>query len=196
MDLREYQEATCKLVRRMPYSTVNEISVAQAGPSEADRVLSILEQATRWLAERGMNHWNGVHTRDRIQIDMDKGRVLLAQNAKGMPVGTVTVRFDPPDYYQASDRKFWAAPDAPAAYIKKLAVIPSLMKRGIAGQLLAAAESDARNTGARFARLDTNASFPQLVPYYQRRGYIKVGEREGSSFFEKELRVVHDADNV
>lgn len=170
-----------------PKSELQHVSIIRANPSDLEKVYDILAEATAWLASRGMNHWNGVHTKERIEADFDKSHVLLARDAGGTTVGTVTVSFDTPWYHQPSDRMFWAQPEALAAYVRKMAVIPTMMKKGIAANLLASAEQDGFDAGAQFARLDTNPAFPGLVRYYLGHGYARVGIREGNSFFEKKL---------
>ncbi len=169
-----------------PTSFFERLRIHPADPKDLDAVHKILSQATDWLASRGMTHWNGVHTKERILADFEKSKVLLGMLAD-RAVATVTISFDTPWYHQPSDRNFWQDPNASAAYIRKLAVLPEYMKQGLATKLLMAAEETALKLGSRFARLDTNPAFPELVPYYIERGYLKRGERDGNSFFEKPL---------
>ena len=165
----------------------NIVSIAPCSSTELDTVHKILDRATAWLSDNGMQHWNGVHTKERILSDFQASHVLLATIEGAGAVGTVTISFATPWYHQPSDKQFWADPNASAGYIRKLALVPEFMKRGIAAQLLMAAEQDARSHGAVVARLDTNPAFPGLVQYYQKHGYQKKGERDGNSFFEKPL---------
>ena len=119
---------------------VEQVSIVPASVSEIEAVYGILNQATTWLATNGMQHWNGVHTRERILADFEKSHVLLAMLGDQGAVGTVTISFATPFYHQPSDQQFWADSAAPAAYIRKLAILPAYMKNGIAARLLAAAE--------------------------------------------------------
>ena len=167
-------------------SPLQGVTIARVNEAALEDVHALLDRATQWLASQGMNHWNGVHTKERIAADFEKSHVLVAK-LNGLSVGTVTISFETPWYHQPSDKKFWEEPSVSAGYIRKLVVVPELMKNGIGTKLLIEAEKDARATGALYARLDTNPAFPTLVPYYQARGYLKKGERDGSSFFEKRL---------
>lgn len=93
----------------------------------------------------------------------------------------------PPWYHQPTDSLFWRDPAAPAAFIRKVAVIPSYQRRGIGTALLRLAEITAARSGAFYARGDTNPAFPELVSYYSKRGYEQRGVRDGNSFFEKRI---------
>jgi hypothetical protein len=68
----------------------------------------------------------------------------LCQEAggRGGTIGTTTVSFSVPNYHVANDRAFWTDPEAPAAYIRKVAVLPAFIKLGVAPKLITFAEED------------------------------------------------------
>lgn len=109
---------------------VDQVSISRVGPSEVDHLFEILDQATQWLSSQGMNHWNGVHTKERLLAEFEASHVLLARTEELGPIGTVTISFATPFYHQPSDRDFWSDPNADAAYVRKLAVLPEYVKRG------------------------------------------------------------------
>ncbi len=62
-----------------------------------------------------------------------------------------------------------------ACEIKRMYVIPSARRSGVARALLAALEDAARGMGYRIARLDTGARQPHAQAFYQASGYRRVG---------------------
>jgi ribosomal protein S18 acetylase RimI-like enzyme len=73
---------------------------------------------------------------------------------------------------QLSDR------DNETVYIGLLTVDPQRQAGGLGKQLLAAAESEAqRSFGARTMELSVIAQRAELIAYYERRGFVRTGER-------------------
>ncbi|WP_375418332.1 GNAT family N-acetyltransferase [uncultured Hymenobacter sp.] len=59
-----------------------------------------------------------------------------------------------------------------------LAVQPDLQARGVGKRLLAAAEDHARALGCRTCRMSVLDGRPELLAFYERRGYRRTGETE------------------
>lgn len=59
-----------------------------------------------------------------------------------------------------------------------LAVRPDLQARGVGKRLLAAAEAHARALGCRTCRMTVLDGRPELLAFYERRGYRRTGETE------------------
>ena len=163
------------------------VSIAQQ--AQAEEILLVLEQTAAGLAAAGKNHWNGKHTIRSILEGFSDSQILVVRDSSGTAIATVTISAVPPSFHGESALKFWALPDAKAAYIRRLAVVPSLQKYGIASRLLSLAEEHARQSGFEFARLDTDPTYPEIVEYYNKRGYQMRGVREEDvrPFFEKAL---------
>lgn len=63
-----------------------------------------------------------------------------------------------------------------SALISMLAVNPNAQARGLGAGTIAAAEAYARNTlGRRRAQMRVIAQRPELIAYYERRGYVLTG---------------------
>ena len=65
--------------------------------------------------------------------------------------------------------------DAEAAEIKRMYVVPSARRRGVARALLRALEEAARERGYRVVRLDTGPRQPHAMELYRSAGYVDVG---------------------
>jgi ribosomal protein S18 acetylase RimI-like enzyme len=95
-------------------------------------------------------------------IDDPATHVLLAEDgAGGALVGSVTVTEDGAD----------------AVHVGMFAVRPTAQGRGIGRALLEQAETLGRNLGRQLARMDVLAQRPELIAWYERRGYRRTGAR-------------------
>jgi ribosomal protein S18 acetylase RimI-like enzyme len=88
-------------------------------------------------------------------------RILLAENADGL-LGSVLL----------SD-------EGEGAYIGMFAVRPGGQGRGVGSALLGEVERVSRHElGRRFTRMTVLVQRPELIAWYERRGYRRTGERE------------------
>ena len=70
-------------------------------------------------------------------------------------------------------------PEDDAAYIGLFATDPVMQGQGLGKQLLAHAESHAvRQFGSRLLRMSVLSGRPELLAFYERRGYRRTGETE------------------
>jgi GNAT superfamily N-acetyltransferase len=78
------------------------------------------------------------------------------------------------------------------AEIKRMYVDPTARGRGVARNLLAALEAEARVLGCRLARLDTHASLAEAIGLYRGCGYTEIPAYNDNLYaghwFEKDLR--------
>lgn len=75
--------------------------------------------------------------------------------------------------------------------VKRMYVVPSARRRGIARRILGDLEQVARELGHERVRLDTNAVQPEAVALYHACGYAEIADYNGNPFathwFEKRL---------
>src|SRR3954468_21756404 len=90
-----------------------------------------------------------------------------------------------------------ALPDG-AAEVKRMYVVPDARGRGVAAQLLARLEDEARRLGYRRVRLDTAAKLTEAQALYRGAGYTEISDYNGNPaaahWFEKQLEPGTDAD--
>jgi GNAT superfamily N-acetyltransferase len=67
-----------------------------------------------------------------------------------------------------------------ACEIKRMYVVPSARKQGVARSLLRALEDAARGLGYRIARLDTGPLQPHARGLYESEGYVAIGNFNGN----------------
>jgi len=162
----------------------SDIRIIGAQQGDLDRVLEILEEASRWLISKGLEtQWlPSPAFRQTIRDNIDHGEVYVAKDVKET-VGTITLQW--------SDKKFWGDVPPDAGYIHKLAI-----KRAHAGQrlglrLLSWAEAKGRADGKSYLRLDCLASNKTIREYYEKAGFVYVRDTLApgwkASLYEKTL---------
>jgi GNAT superfamily N-acetyltransferase len=72
--------------------------------------------------------------------------------------------------------------DVEACEIKRMFVVPQARGRGVARELLAALEDEARALGYRVARLDTGPRQPHAERMYRAAGYADIGNFNANPF--------------
>jgi len=140
----------------------------QATPEEAEALHEIVRRCGVDLRERRLiSFWDPPYPLQLFRRAAESGYVFGVYDG-GVPVATFTLTDDPPGYY---DMTVWAQPDAPAAYASRLAVQPELQGRGLGTWCMRALERVARERGARAVRFDAVDDRPELLTFYDGRGY-------------------------
>jgi len=110
-----------------------DLEIRGARIADLDVVLSILEQAARWLVCRGIEGWTpGSFSRQRIAERIDRGEMYLAELA-GQSVGTLAL--------QRSDEETWGTVADDTGYVHGLAISRGFAGTGLGRELLRWAEN-------------------------------------------------------
>ncbi|MBV9162333.1 MAG: GNAT family N-acetyltransferase [Pseudonocardiales bacterium] len=149
--------------------------VDQASPDELPLVLELLDEAARWLSERGIKQWPARFTGaedwriQRIRAYIENGHTWLVR-INATAVATFTLSAADPDYADG-----W--PDGPdtGLYIYRMAIRRQFAGHDIGGQILDWSSARAAALGYRWLRLDCHRDNPALQNYYQARGFERVG---------------------
>lgn len=135
--------------------------IEEAHPAEAASIARLVNQAYRpagpsrgWTDETGLVAGNRTSTEQVRQLFTDHSSILVMRHEGGV-VACVQVE-------QSGE----------ACHVNMLATSPSLQGKGIAKQMLAAAEALAVDKySARVLNISVVSSRPELLAYYLRRGY-------------------------
>lgn len=157
----------------------NNIRLAVAGPSDAARLLSLVEGAFREYDGRLLPP-SGAH------------RETTESLCRRLSTGTATVAVvDDAD----AGCVFSEAHDDGYLYFSRLSVLPQFRNRGVARALIDHVESHARSNGAAGVRLGVRLQLEHLIVRYERLGYriTKVLTHDGYAeptyvLMEKSLR--------
>jgi GNAT superfamily N-acetyltransferase len=131
----------------------------------------LLHRAYKKWADRGLRflatHQPPEKTRERCAGT----RTVLAE-LDGRVVGMVTIS----DPSQGHGLAWYERPDVTSFH--QFAVEPEFQGTGLGNALLAQAEDHARELGVKELSLDTSEQATDLIDYYLRKGFRKVGETQ------------------
>jgi predicted alpha/beta hydrolase family esterase/GNAT superfamily N-acetyltransferase len=148
-------------------------SVRRATEQDAVACLALLRSAsTSDAGPLGRVSWNHPRVAGLVASDAAAGHLYAVTDAAGALVATFAVCDTPDDYFGGVA---WAEPDAPARYLHRLAVSPSLHGGGLGSWSLKHAERIAARDGARYLRLDALQKVDRVLRFYARMGYAERG---------------------
>jgi ribosomal protein S18 acetylase RimI-like enzyme len=162
----------------------SDVRIIRAQQGDLDRVLEILEEASRWLSSKGLEtQWlPSPAFRQTIKNNIERGDVYVVKDVEGT-VGTITLQW--------SDKKFWGDLPPDSGYVHKLAIKRSYGGKRLGLRMLQWAEAKARVEGKRYLRLDCLASNKTIREYYEKAGFVHVRDTLApgwkASLYEKDL---------
>lgn len=132
-----------------------ELSIRVAAPGDRERLIPHINEAFA-LAEPFMG---GPRTDpDRLRAAMEKGTILLAEDAGGALVASI--------YTEVRGNR---------GYIGMLAVSPGKQRAGVGRQMMQAAEEYLRARGCGAVHLTVLSIRTELPPVYRSYGYVETG---------------------
>jgi ribosomal protein S18 acetylase RimI-like enzyme len=165
------------------------LAVRQAAAAEAAELHHILRECGLDMQTRlGLSHWVPPYPFALFEEQTASGNVYAVRDESGTLLATFTASSESPAYYHLS---LWDPEGQPALYATRLAVLPAFQGRGIGTECMAFFERLAIESGCRSVRLDALSAHAELLTFYDRLGYRRIGsfEAHGSELvgFEKLL---------
>ena len=165
------------MITRSKESISPNLEITQATHSDWEKVWQIIQACSTQMAEGGLNHWVSFYTPDLIQQMIGQHAVYLVRSG-GDLVGTFTLGSQPSqDFIDNGYVAKFTDPNSEAMYLMALAVMPNLQGQGLAGELMPTIENIVRARGVSWLRLDCREEVPGLVAFYQKRGFVKIGDQ-------------------
>jgi GNAT superfamily N-acetyltransferase len=143
------------------------VNVREARPDDTEVVADLLDEASRWVGERGFEQWPLPFPREQIAEAIARGEVFVAEH-DSKPVATVTILTEDPQY--------WGARPPDALYVHKLAVARAHAGRGFGTEVIGWADRRAASLGRQFLRLDCLGDSTGIRRYYERLGFEHRGD--------------------
>jgi ribosomal protein S18 acetylase RimI-like enzyme len=166
------------------------IQFIKCGKEDVPQIFEIIRACSKWLSDKGMEHWNQYYTEDIITKKIEETDIYGVAG-DGVLQGVVSISPNPPSYYDKIDIDHFQEPESGARYMSMLATNPEIQKSGLATRLMAYAENEVRNQGIKFMRLDVIREYEELNGFYQKREYQythwSFDGDDNSNFYEKEL---------
>jgi protein-tyrosine phosphatase len=140
-------------------------------------VMEILDQAARWMLERGIWQWEAPSPPEvwqRMAREIENREVYLARLPEtGEPVGTLR--------FEWTGAPLWPK-EADAGYIHSMTVKPAYMGRQLGQRMLEWTIDHVRSRGKRIARLDCMTANPRLRAYYESAGFHYRGDSRSGAY--------------
>jgi protein-tyrosine phosphatase len=145
-----------------------EFTVVEATDSDTSALLSLRDDAARWLLARGIDQWR----LGEIPYSWDRGDdylVFVLWHGEDR-VGTVTILWDDP--------VIWGEQPVSAGYVHNLIVARPFAGQGLGVGLLQWAENYVTESGRSLVRLDCGARSRELRHLYESVGYRWVRDQQ------------------
>ncbi|NCC67548.1 MAG: GNAT family N-acetyltransferase [Clostridia bacterium] len=151
------------------------MAVRAAKKSDLDSIMAIIEDARRFMREKGVNQWqNGRPGRELFESDIEADSCFVC--AEGDAIAGVISIFsaDEPSYCVVYDGK-WLTHGLPYAVFHRFAVSDEYRGKGIAAKLLSFSENYAKVCGMKSIRGDTHRDNMSMRGLLQKCGYNLCG---------------------
>jgi GNAT superfamily N-acetyltransferase len=161
------------------------LEVREARIADLDAVVSLLEEAARWMVRRNIEGWTPDGFSRRRIADLIEGGEMYLAVLDGRPVGTFALQW--------SDRETWGDVPDDAGYVHGLAIRRDCAGTGLGREMLGRAEQLVSLAERAYLRLDCVAGNDALNEYYRRAGFGYRGRALvrglAVSLYEKEVGV-------
>lgn len=150
------------------------VHVFAAKEDELPLVLELLREAALWIREKGQSQWGYWLNppEDRLlwlRDGLQKGEFYFLKGAEGHVIGMFRM--------MRADELYWGVQDIPALYLHSLVIRPPYAGTGLGSEIFAYAEQTAKTRGIRLIRLDCHAGNAALCAYYEKKGFVRKGEK-------------------
>ena len=141
-----------------------------AAGSDLATLIALLREAQAWMDQHRLGQWvPGAHDPSRIEAMIHRREVYVVErDAQVIAVFALTSEL--PGH--------WPPHPDPFGYLSTLTVARDFAAQGIGAALIAWAEALLRDQRKRWSCLDCYGKNPRLRAYYERLGYVALGEVE------------------
>ena len=163
---------------------MTKFTMRRTRPEEAARVIQILNDGKRAIAQFGIEQWqHGYPNLSSVEADLAQGACWVAVDEGGRLVGTLALRFDTDAEYTAPELT-WLTPNENAAgeptyaAIHRCATAAEALERGVMGFMFKAAEGIAAAAGRQSIRVDTHPGNHAMRSFLARQGFSELAPFE------------------
>lgn len=147
----------------------------QPGRTTADEFLNILREVGQWLVDSGQEMWEvDTLTSENLTDDYTRGNcyVMYADN---IPASAFILQWKDPLYYAD-------VPDNTAGFIHKVAIRRAFAGQGLFAPMLDFCQAECLKRGIHEIQLETDATRPALMQFYERQGFTPTYQKAISEF--------------
>lgn len=153
----------------------NSIQLRKVSTADVDAIWSILQQAIEKRKVEGSTQWqDGYPNPTVINRDIENGWSYVCMDEQDNIIAYVALIFDIEPAYEAIQGK-WLT-DGPYAVIHRLAVSQERKIKGLATEIMMAAENICLQQGVPSIKVDTNFDNTAMLRILEKLGYTYCGE--------------------
>lgn len=165
-----------------------ELIFKQALTADIDLALSLLKEAAENIRAKGLTQWNIWLNPSEKQIQWIKdgfedGEFQIVYSEEGKTAGMFRL--------SKEDLLYWGEQTQEAAYIHSLMVTKEFSGRDLGKKIITQIEDNLMKDGVNLLRLDCNTDNRWLCTYYEKQGFVKVGQKQMphalNNLYEKKL---------
>lgn len=147
--------------------------ITRATPDDLPHLLQYRNEASDWLADRGIDQWRNAFPPDHILASIKAGAVFMVRDGV-RTAATVTLDTEPePDLWSAAELS------EPCLHLHKLIVLREFSGSGLGRRILDWAGDRTARDGGRWIRINVNTQNRGLQRYYLENGFEYVRTVEG-----------------
>ena len=139
--------------------------------ADIDKILEVSKLCALHLIENKIYQWNEHYPNKEVFIEDIKRNDLYVLEKNSTLIGCIAISTLMDDFYKPLK---WLTPNKNNLYIHRLAIHPKSQSNGYAQQLMAFAESYAKENFSTSIRLDTFSQNSRNIKFYEKRGYQRL----------------------
>ena len=137
---------------------------------QPDVFLAILREVGQWLVDSGQTMWEPhTLTAENLVDDYTHGNCYVLY-ANDVPAATFILQWKDPVYYAD-------VPDNTAGFIHKVAIRRQFSGQNLFSAMLDFCRNECRKRGLRELQLETDATRPKLMAFYERHGFQPTDQK-------------------
>ncbi len=144
--------------------------IRPAGPADTSSVMGLLDEATLWLKEKGLDQWQANSDRrlTHVATDIGEGTLHVVEHVRSV-VATITVD-------DIADTYFWRVEDdvSRGLYVHRMAVSRCEAGKQLGSAMLDWAGQQVLERGRKMLRLDAWVTNGSLHAYYTNLGFHHI----------------------
>ena len=142
-------------------------------PSDLNEVLDLFKVAAEKIAKKNIDHWQYWKSPPIEKVNWVKEGILnneffFLKSPKEEIIGMVRIL--------DKDLPYWGEMNDEAKYIHSLVISDKYNGLGIGSKVLQKIESNSKESGCSYLRLDCDSKNSKLCEYYVNQGFEKVGQ--------------------
>lgn len=166
---------------------MENLEIRLANKSEMNIGVALLQEAALWLKEKNIDYWlNWLDPHhpsfNWIREGFDANQFYFVLKDSKV-VGMFRLQWN--------DEPFWGVQEDNAGYVHSFTTDRQHQGQGLGRQILTLIEEMCKKNHKRYVRLDCGAHIEKLCQYYEKAGYVSVGEvalgKHRLRLYEKEL---------